>query len=114
MKFAMHVCHQSLWCVLQIIAYKFVTSMAALCFLQYYPEGTIISSGMSKWASAGGWRVRTFCVTGERPIQLDLPCFSLVVIAISLVVKKPYQERCFSLVFIAVSHVIKKPYQERS
>ncbi|KAK2187189.1 hypothetical protein NP493_176g03009 [Ridgeia piscesae] len=24
---------------------------------RYYPEGTIISSGLSKWASAGGWRV---------------------------------------------------------
>ena len=24
---------------------------------QYYPEGTIISSGLSKWAGAGGWRL---------------------------------------------------------
>lgn len=24
---------------------------------QFYPEGTIISTGLSKWASAGGWRV---------------------------------------------------------
>ncbi|KAJ8036130.1 hypothetical protein HOLleu_20011 [Holothuria leucospilota] len=24
---------------------------------KYYPEGTILSSGISKWASAGGWRV---------------------------------------------------------
>ena len=30
---------------------KFV-SMAAV-----YPEGTIVTSGVSKWASAGGWRV---------------------------------------------------------
>ena len=22
-----------------------------------YPEGTIVSSGLSKWASAGGWRL---------------------------------------------------------
>lgn len=29
-----------------------------LCYLcQFYPEGTIVSSGISKWASAGGWRV---------------------------------------------------------
>lgn len=27
---------------------------------QYYPEGTIISSGLSKWAGAGGWRLGTF------------------------------------------------------
>ncbi len=27
---------------------------------QYYPEGTIISNGISKWAGAGGWRLGTF------------------------------------------------------
>lgn len=27
---------------------------------QFYPEGTIISSGLSKWCGAGGWRVGTF------------------------------------------------------
>jgi len=26
-------------------------------FGQVYPEGTIISSGLSKWASLGGWRL---------------------------------------------------------
>jgi len=31
------------------------TSIAA-----YYPEGTIISSGLSKWCGAGGWRLGTF------------------------------------------------------
>jgi aspartate aminotransferase len=27
---------------------------------KFYPEGTIISSGLSKWAAAGGWRLGTF------------------------------------------------------
>ncbi|WP_092383953.1 pyridoxal phosphate-dependent aminotransferase [Halopseudomonas salegens] len=27
---------------------------------RYYPEGTIISTGLSKWAGAGGWRLGTF------------------------------------------------------
>ncbi len=27
---------------------------------RHYPEGTIISSGLSKWAGAGGWRLGTF------------------------------------------------------
>ncbi|MGK0363213.1 MAG: aspartate aminotransferase [Saprospiraceae bacterium] len=27
---------------------------------QYYPTGTIISSGLSKWCGAGGWRLGTF------------------------------------------------------
>lgn len=28
---------------------------------QFYPEGTIVSSGLSKWCGAGGWRLGTFC-----------------------------------------------------
>jgi len=28
---------------------------------RYYPEGTIVSSGLSKWCGAGGWRIGTFC-----------------------------------------------------
>jgi aspartate aminotransferase len=31
----------------------------------YYPEGTIISSGLSKWCGAGGWRLGTFIVPRE-------------------------------------------------
>jgi aspartate aminotransferase len=27
---------------------------------QFYPEGTIISAGLSKWCGAGGWRLGTF------------------------------------------------------
>ena len=27
---------------------------------RFYPEGTIISSGLSKWCGAGGWRLGTF------------------------------------------------------
>ncbi len=27
---------------------------------RYYPEGTIVSSGLSKWCGAGGWRLGTF------------------------------------------------------
>ena len=28
----------------------------------YYPEGTIVSSGLSKWCGAGGWRVGFFAI----------------------------------------------------
>lgn len=31
----------------------------------YYPEGTIVSSGLSKWAGAGGWRIGTFSFPDE-------------------------------------------------
>ncbi len=34
---------------------------------KYYPEGTIISSGLSKWCGAGGWRLGTFAF----PSSLD-------------------------------------------
>jgi aspartate aminotransferase len=32
---------------------------------RYYPEGTIISSGLSKWCGAGGWRLGTFAFPSE-------------------------------------------------
>jgi len=32
---------------------------------RYYPEGTIISSGLSKWCGAGGWRLGTFIAPKE-------------------------------------------------
>ncbi len=32
---------------------------------RHYPEGTIISSGMSKWCGAGGWRLGTFAAPQE-------------------------------------------------
>ncbi len=32
---------------------------------RYYPEGTIIASGLSKWAGAGGWRLGTFAFPTE-------------------------------------------------
>lgn len=32
---------------------------------RYYPEGTIILNGLSKWAGAGGWRLGTFTFPAE-------------------------------------------------
>ncbi|MFO0685556.1 MAG: aminotransferase class I/II-fold pyridoxal phosphate-dependent enzyme [Sandaracinus sp.] len=32
---------------------------------KYYPEGTILSGGMSKWLGAGGWRLGTFVFPQE-------------------------------------------------
>ena len=31
----------------------------------HYPEGTIVSGGLSKWCGAGGWRLGTFILPGE-------------------------------------------------
>jgi aspartate aminotransferase len=33
---------------------------AHVSIARFYPEGTIISSGLSKWCGAGGWRLGTF------------------------------------------------------
>jgi len=36
-----------------------------LSIARYYPEGTIISGGLSKWCGAGGWRLGTFVFPGN-------------------------------------------------
>jgi aspartate aminotransferase len=38
---------------------------------KYYPEGTIISSGLSKWCGAGGWRLGTFTFPDNLKLLLD-------------------------------------------
>jgi len=44
---------------------------------RYYPEGTIISAGLSKWCGAGGWRLGTFSF----PANLKWLLNALVVVA---------------------------------
>lgn len=38
---------------------------------RFYPEGTIVSSGLSKWCGAGGWRLGTFVFPEELRWLLD-------------------------------------------
>ncbi len=38
---------------------------------RYYPEGTIMSSGLSKWCGAGGWRLGTFSFPPDLKWLLD-------------------------------------------
>ena len=44
---------------------------------KYYPEGTIVSTGLSKWCGAGGWRIGTFAF----PKQLQGLLEAMVVVA---------------------------------
>ncbi|HEY8376532.1 MAG TPA: aminotransferase class I/II-fold pyridoxal phosphate-dependent enzyme [Nannocystis sp.] len=44
---------------------------------RFYPEGTIISAGLSKWCGAGGWRLGTFLFPRELRWLLD----AMVVVA---------------------------------
>ena len=43
---------------------------------RYYPEGTIISGGLSKWCGAGGWRLGTF--TFPRQLRWLLEAMAVV------------------------------------
>jgi aspartate aminotransferase len=43
---------------------------------RFYPEGTIISSGLSKWCGAGGWRLGTFLF--PRSLQWLLEAMAVV------------------------------------
>ena len=38
---------------------------AHVSMARYYPEGTVVSSGLSKWCGAGGWRLGTFSFAPE-------------------------------------------------
>ena len=38
---------------------------------RFYPEGTIISSGISKWCGAGGWRLGTFAFPPDLAWLMD-------------------------------------------
>jgi len=44
---------------------------------RYYPEGTIVSNGLSKWCGAGGWRLGAFAF----PKSLNWLCESMAVVA---------------------------------
>jgi aspartate aminotransferase len=38
---------------------------------RFYPEGTIVSSGLSKWCGAGGWRLGTFAFPDDLDWLMD-------------------------------------------
>jgi aspartate aminotransferase len=60
---------------------------------KYYPEGTIISSGLSKWCGAGGWRLGTFVF----PPDLDWLCDAMAAIA-----SETYTSVCAPIQYAAV------------
>jgi aspartate aminotransferase len=41
---------------------------------KFYPEGTIVTGGLSKWCGAGGWRLGTMCVPPPLHGLLELTC----------------------------------------
>jgi len=63
---------------------------------RFYPEGTIISSGLSKWCGAGGWRLGTFTFPGELRWLLD---------AMASVASETYTSTCAPIQYAASSQV---------
>jgi aspartate aminotransferase len=55
----------------------------------YYPEGTIVSSGLSKWCGAGGWRLGTFVFPPD--LQWLLEAMSVVISETYSAVSSPIQ-----------------------
>ena len=60
---------------------------------RFYPEGTIISSGLSKWCGAGGWRLGTFIFPGGLRWLLD---------AMAIVASETYTSTCAPIQYAAV------------
>ena len=60
---------------------------------RFYPEGTIVSSGLSKWCGAGGWRLGTFCFPPDLGWLLD---------AMAAVASETYTTVCAPIQYAAV------------
>lgn len=60
---------------------------------RFYPEGTIVSSGLSKWCGAGGWRLGTFTFPSSLRWLLD---------AMAAVASETYTSTCAPVQFAAV------------
>lgn len=60
---------------------------------RFYPEGTIVSSGLSKWCGAGGWRLGTFCFPPNLYWLLD---------ALASVASETYTSVCAPIQYAAV------------
>ena len=60
---------------------------------KYYPEGTIISTGLSKWAGAGGWRLGVFVFPNNLRYVLD---------SMSIIASETYTSTSAPIQFAAV------------
>ena len=61
---------------------------------RFYPDGTIVSSGLSKWCGAGGWRLGTCCFPPSLDWLLD---------AMASVASETYTSVCAPIQYAAVS-----------
>lgn len=61
---------------------------------RFYPEGTIISSGLSKWCGAGGWRLGTFTFPPDLDWLLEM---------MAAVASETYTSVCTPIQYAAIS-----------
>ena len=61
---------------------------------RFYPEGTIISSGLSKWCGAGGWRLGTFSFPSSLKWLAD---------AMAVVASETYTSTCTPIQYAAIT-----------
>jgi aspartate aminotransferase len=61
---------------------------------RFYPEGTIISSGLSKWCGAGGWRLGTFSFPANLKWLAD---------AMAIAASETYTSTCAPIQYAAIT-----------
>lgn len=71
---------------------------------RFYPEGTIVSSGLSKWCGAGGWRLGTFSF----PAELNWLASSMAAVA-----SETYTSVCAPIQYAAVHAFHESTHIER-
>lgn len=71
---------------------------------RFYPEGTIISSGLSKWCGAGGWRLGFFVFPEELSWLMD---------AMSIVASETFTSTSAPIQYAAVAAFQEKPEIEQ-
>ena len=71
---------------------------------EFYPEGTIISTGLSKWCGAGGWRLGTFTFPSHLSWLLD---------AMAVVASETYTATSAPIQFAAVIAFTGRPFIDR-
>ena len=71
---------------------------------EFYPEGTIISTGLSKWCGAGGWRLGTFTFPSHLHWLLD---------AMAVVASETYTATSTPIQFAAVTAFAGDPFMDQ-
>ena len=103
-------------CMAKVCAYYFFRHSGfsfLIANIQVYPEKTILTSGFSKWASAGGWRLG-YAIFPPGPTFEDLK-FSIISAASHTFscAAAPVQVAIAEVQFIMIESLVHKIYTEK-